>query len=278
MSHDYAEALTFVRTEDGLELEGALIRPASVPSRAVVIWIHGGTEKFSNRHYIDIGREVARRGCTFISGNTRGHDLAAVFSKGEDIQVAGSAWERMEEAPLDIAPWVDLATELDAGPIFLAGHSLGASKVVFYGAQRADSRLRGVIAASPVVSFASLPERLVLAQQMVAEGRGEELLPHLVGSPPWNIVSAQTIAGRGPILERAFQAGGERPWIADIRCPILAFYGTNEEEASEQLDVIREAAAGLCETQLIQNADHSYVGRQREVSRQMVGWIDSQLR
>lgn len=278
MSPGFGEALTFVEAEDGLELEGVLIRPTATPSRAAVIWIHGGTEAFSDRACVEIGREVARKGCTFLSGNTRGHDLAAVFVRGDDVQVAGSAWERMEDAPLDIAPWVDLIQGVHSGPIFLVGHSLGASKVVYYCAQRRDTRLRGVVLASPVVSFATLPERVTLAEQMVAEGRGDELLPHLAGSPPWNIVSAQTVAGRGPILERAFLPGRGRPWISDLSCPVLAFYGTNEEDAGEQLEIIRQSAGDLCETQLIQNADHSYSGRQREVSRQIVGWIDAQLR
>src|SRR5579872_452249 len=83
MSGEYTEELAFVSTEDSLDLEGAIIRPAATHSRAAIVWIHGSTYKFSDRPYVELGREIARRGCTFISGNTRGHDLAALFAMGE---------------------------------------------------------------------------------------------------------------------------------------------------------------------------------------------------
>lgn len=275
MTSEYVENLVFVQTEDSLELEGLIIRPTRPSRAASIVWIHGNTGKFCERSYVELGREIARRGCTFVSGNTRGHDLATLFFQGDDVFPAGSAWERFDEAPLDIAAWIDFTAGADSGKVVLAGHSMGASKVVFHVATHPDARVVGIIAASPLANYKVSAERLALAESMVNTGSAQELLPSIAGAPMWNVISAQTVASRPNVIARAFRPSGGDAWISRVRCPLLAFYGTNEDEAIEQLETIRTHAGGPCETQLIQNADHSYVGRQREVSRQIVAWIDA---
>jgi hypothetical protein len=52
------------------------------------------------------------------------------------------------------------------------GNSLGAFKVGYYQAQRQDPRVLGLITASPCREVGSFltPERVALAERMVAEG------------------------------------------------------------------------------------------------------------
>src|SRR3954447_4900485 len=100
----HTEELAFVDRQDGLGLEGAIIRPRSGRTRQVaIIWIHGNTSRFYDIPYIQIGREMAELGYTFITSNTHGHDVASVISEpaGEAIP-GGACWERFEETTLDL--------------------------------------------------------------------------------------------------------------------------------------------------------------------------------
>jgi alpha-beta hydrolase superfamily lysophospholipase len=147
-----SEELVYTTSEDGIALTGVTIRPSDGPIRPVaIVWIHGNTGSFSDYPYVAVGRALARRGYHFVSGNSRGHDIGATLWRlTTDRPVAGgSAWERLEESPRDLAAWVGLAMERDARAVALVGHSLGAVKVIRYQAERQDPRIAGVALASP---------------------------------------------------------------------------------------------------------------------------------
>jgi len=273
------EAIVYASTKDGLQHAGLIIRPDEnrFPS-AAVLWIHGSGMSFGSQPYVDLGRDVAARGLTFLTGNTRGHDGLALMSRGDEIVAGGSAWELYEEAPLDISAWLDALRALGVDRVALAGHSLGGAKVVHFQAQQPDPRVAGIILASPPVEIPEFPERVALARQMVDTGRGEELLPHAAGTPPWNVVSARTVVSRELVIRPAFARVPGEPSIQNVRCPILAFYGTSEVATTEALDTIRRNAVNAeCQTETIQNADHDYTGRTREVARTIVGWLRNLL-
>ena len=208
-----------------------------------------------------------------VSANTRGHDLATVLWAGHSMRAGGSAWERYEEVPYDLDAWMALVAGIGDGRAVLAGHGTGAAKAVYYQACAADPRVAGIVAASPSVARSVPPERLQLAQRMVAEGCGESLLPPVQGSEPWSLVAAQAVVSRDAVAARAFRPHGGAAWIRAVQSPLLAFYGTGEEDAVAHLETIRAHAGGPCETQMVQDADHWYSGRQREVSRQIVLWV-----
>jgi hypothetical protein len=192
----YAEELVYTTAEDGVTLDGAIIRPRIPLSRdeepwpppardIAVVWMHGLTSSFYNHAAVGIGRELAARGFTFITGNNRGHDFGFVLRRapGGRIALGGGGWERFSESPYDVGAWVTFTTNLGFRGVILAGHSLGALKVGYYQALRQDDRVLGIVAASPPVAASWVdPAHLALAQRLVADGRGEELLPW--GSSP----------------------------------------------------------------------------------------------
>ena len=145
-----AEELVYVGTEDGFILEGAVIRPVRVASLPIaVVCIHGFTSKFYHPFLIRVARRLGSHGVTSISGNNRGHDVGAMLLTKESRLVrVGSLWERFEESPLDIAAWIEFAISLGFRHVALFGHSLGATKAIFYQAKRQDPRVRCVLAIS----------------------------------------------------------------------------------------------------------------------------------
>ena len=176
MAKPWVEELVDIRSEDGLLLEGAVISPAGGTKQPIpVVWTHGLTGRFSAPSSLNIGRELASRGITFVTGNNRGHDFGALFTRanGEQI-IAGGAWEHVDESPSDIAAWLGFTVGLGFSSAALLGHSLGALKVAYYQAERQDPRVAGLIAASPPTRAGRVDsELLARAKQMVAEGEAE---------------------------------------------------------------------------------------------------------
>jgi hypothetical protein len=81
-------------------------------------------------------------------------------------------------------------------------------------------------------------------------------------------MSAQTVLRRARTLPRIYREGTPEPAIAQIRCPLFALYGTEEEwvGTAADLDTIRRAArsAARVETRMVDGADHLYSGREIE--------------
>jgi alpha-beta hydrolase superfamily lysophospholipase len=274
----YSEELVFATTEDGLVLSGALIRPASEPVRPVsILWIHGNAAAFHDPPYVQLARELAALGYPVVLADTRGHDIAAMLWRtGEQMPVGGgSGWERLEEAPRDLAAWMDLAAAQAEGGLVLAGHSSGAQRLVLYQAERQDARVAGMVLASPDLRGFWPPGELEAAQRLVAEGRGLEVTPAQPFAP-WYRQSAQTVVSKAAIQSRLLESDDGEPVIAALHGSILTFFGTRERGAEATLEIIqRQARAAKVETDLIEGADHFYRGFEANVADRIALWAES---
>jgi pimeloyl-ACP methyl ester carboxylesterase len=281
-----SEEIVWVETDDGIRHDGVVIRPTGPPTGTAVVWMHGFTGHFSEPHQITIGRYLAERGHLFVSGDNRGHHLGANLGRwGGPARLGGAWWELVSESWLDIKSWLDFAeATLNPARLVLAGHSYGAVKVTCYQGERRDPRLAGLISASgPVRPPSRRPEMtsepLALAQRMVDEGRGLELLPFGSTGRPGQTLSAQTVVDRGSALVDTYGVdGGDSP-LARVRCPFLAILGTDEPEigAPADLETIQRNArsSARAETALIQGADHLYTGREEAVAQVIYQWLGS---
>ena len=73
------EQIVFGRASDDIIEAGAMFTPVNDHAKPIaIIWIHGWGVNFYQPTYIGIGRELAARGYTVISANTRMHDLGNV--------------------------------------------------------------------------------------------------------------------------------------------------------------------------------------------------------
>lgn len=276
------EELVYVRGPDGIEHTGVVFRPPSAPAKPVaILWLHGAWDSFYKPTLVHVSRELVEFGYTCVAGNDSGHDLAtALPKKGQAPVLGGHWWEQFETSPDDVRTWVDWVTALGFQRIVLVGHSLGALKALYYQAQRQDPRLLGLVAASapsPTTckdAFGS-EETAALARQMVVQGRGRDLLPW--GSVPLSqgTASAQTYLSLSGAASLVYGPEGA---LARIRCPLLAFYGTEEPHigTASDLEAIRQSAgaAASVDTALIEDADHLYTGHEAQVAATINRWID----
>jgi pimeloyl-ACP methyl ester carboxylesterase len=199
----YTEEQVYTRSEeDGVLLAGVVTRPAEEATKPIAfVFIHGYPISATLPFTTNIGRAPAGHGYTFVAANTRGHDIGTwLFRRDGQLMLGGAWWELFDESPRDLAGWISFAEQQQGfRGVVLVGHSFGALKVVYYQAEQQDPRVLGVVVAAPVMrphawgsARRPTPERTQLAERMVSEGRGLDLLPWDPYGEPHGTVSAQT--------------------------------------------------------------------------------------
>jgi dienelactone hydrolase len=286
--HAYSEEIVFAPSEDQRWMAGVLMRPSG-PARSVgVVCIHGATRFFYEPTLVSLGRELAQRGYVVLSGNTRGHDVASddtpwPLSMGPDDlaswRLGGNSWERFEEEPYDVGGWITFLVSQGVEHVVLFGHSLGLTRVTSYQAQRQDPRVVGMVLASSADSVRPQePARVALAEQMIAQGRGEEPLPLREGQLVIFALESATHVVHWERLFGPFGTEGRPPWITDIRTPVLATLSTMELSPNLRalVEGMRERAAHAprFDIEVIDGADHAYTGRARELAEVVANWLE----
>lgn len=279
----WTEEIVWIKTDDGIELDGVVMRPTGEWNGTAVVWMHGFTGHFSEPHQIRIGRYLAERGYVFVSGDNRGRHFGVSLGEYEGpFRIGGAWWELASESPIDIRAWLDY-TEQSIAPkkLVLAGHSYGAVKVTWYAGTQKDTRLAGLISASgPVRPPSKRPELngdlLEVARKMVDEGRGLELLPFGSTGRPGSL-SAQTVVNRADSLVDTYGMESEGSPLSQIVCPVLAILGAKEPAigAPEDLDTLKRNARSspAASTALIEGANHLYQDREEVVAKAIFAWL-----
>lgn len=285
----HSEELIHTYSEDGVLLTGALIHPREEARDLVVVYVHG----FPISSLIPLvwvfGRRIAGRGYPFLAANTRGHDVGAYLLRRDGSgELGGAWWEVFEDCVHDLGAWLEVAERTGSGRTVLVGFSFGALKAVYFQAERQDPRVAGlVIAGGPVRApgRTNIPSRLnaeraAIAERMVAEGRGMDLLPwEEPGEITPGLASARTYLSWWRSNLDMFGAEDAEPRIGRIRCPILLCYGTEEPEiaTAEDLEAIRRRAvsSSSVEIRLLDGAGHGFVGHERRAADAVADWLDT---
>ena len=279
------ERIVQVQTKDDITDSGAVFTPPkNIAKPFVVIWIHGASLNFYDPTYLAIGRDLAEHGYTFITGNTRMHDLGndEAWPGGKRIR-GGTYWGIPSEQIRDIAAWIDFAKGLGFKNIVLAGHSAGANAVREYEAQTQDPRVAGVVLASGDVrpdTRVPPPEWASKAKQDIADGQQEEL----VQGPFLSAATFLDILNRPPEFKDFFGALSTNAGVTRIQCPLLVLLGTDGDVGNaDDLERIKSSIKRLptrpsrVDTALIQGADHMYDGHEDRVAQVIASWADTLL-
>lgn len=286
-------------TEDGLELQGLFCPPVTAESsETALLHVHGFTGNFYEQRFLDsVAELVTRKGYAFLTVNTRGHDYRSGFIKktpsGLTYVRIGAAYEIFEECVFDIKAWIDFLQGRGYTKVILQGESAGPLKTVFYQHQTQDKRVRRIVLISPVDHIGlqkeaignKYDEAIYIARRMIENGKADELMPR-VYCPLWEFsISAKTyINAFGPETKSgifSFHDPNARfEEIATIKCPILVTFGTVREavvddKVEEALSIIKRRAKSSrkCDTTVIRDAPHDYLGHENELSETIANWI-----
>jgi len=287
----FPEQLVYVRSKDDIVNGGVIFAPPKDSAKPIaIIWIHGWGANFYYPTYVGIGRALAERGYTCITGNTRMHDLGNVAGwRGEKRIRGGGYWGVASEQVRDIAAWIDFAEDRGFKEVVLVGHSAGWAAVTQYQAEKQDRRVAGVVVASGSVrpgTGPTDPDQIAQATRMMADGRPDDLVRDPKRSFP-SFISAATmldIVNTPPEFKDFWGTHPEtkNPGVTRIRCPLLAFYGTNGDVGdAAELELLKSSmhshssGPSRVSTVMIQHADHMYIGEEAQVAEIIAKWADT---
>lgn len=143
--------------------------------------IHGNF--YSNPFYYNIGDTLNEAGIDFVYAQTNDAfgRMETVNVRTRQKELIGSWNERFSYTDEDIEAYLDYAEEQGYKHIYLAGHSLGANKVIYYLSRNKDKRVEKFFLLSPanlpyMMSGVTKQEKDIIRSQ-VESGRGNEMLP-----------------------------------------------------------------------------------------------------
>ncbi|HAQ64032.1 MAG TPA: alpha/beta hydrolase [Ruminococcaceae bacterium] len=171
-----------VQTRRGVILNGVLFDAKNADTVVInITGIHGNF--YSNPFYYNFGDTFNKDGIDFIYAQTNdafGQIKTLNVNTGK-TEIIGSWNERFAYTDEDIEAYLDYAEKAGYKHIILAGHSLGANKVIYYLSRHHDERVEHFILLSPanldyMMSGVTDDEKEIIRQQ-VESGRGDRLLP-----------------------------------------------------------------------------------------------------
>ncbi len=174
-----------VAAKRGSVLNGVLFRPEEKRTADTVMiaitGIHGNF--YSNPFYYNIGDTLNGAGIDFIYAQTNdafGEIKTVNVNTGKEERI-GSWNERFSYTDEDIDAYLTFAQQEGYEHIILAGHSLGANKVIYYLSRHKDPRVEHFFLLSPanltyMMSGVTGREKQIIKEQ-VERGDGNQMLP-----------------------------------------------------------------------------------------------------
>lgn len=174
-----------VPTKRGVVLNGVLFRPETQKTADTVMiaitGIHGNF--YSNPFYYNIGDTLNRANIDFVYAQTNDAfgEIKTLNVRTGKEETIGSWNERFAYTDEDIEAYLDFAEAEGYRHIILAGHSLGANKVIYYLSRHHDKRIERFFLLSPAnlsYMMSGVTERQKqMIREQVERGDGDRMLP-----------------------------------------------------------------------------------------------------
>jgi hypothetical protein len=284
--------LVEVTAPDGVRLHGALEAPPAEALREprtsgpIDVWLclHGtGSNFYAASTLAGLAPKLLASGAAVLRANTRGHDLMSTGPSAQGRALQGAAFERVDEAPLDLAAWIDLLVKRGFARIGLLGHSLGAIKAIYTLARQHPPTVAALVAVSPprlsyshfLASHRADEFRRTFdqASELLRAGRGNELM--LIRFPlPYYVSAAGFVDRYGP--DEKYNILGLLPRVP---CATLVTYGSSELQGDVAFRGMSEAiealasAHGTLQVAVIAGADHIYTGCHDALAARIGSWL-----
>ncbi len=268
------------------------------PTKAtrVIIWVHGlSSSAFSKQSMIE---KLTDDQTAVLSFNNRGHDNVAriVKIKGKNGGiVAGAAYEKFEDCVDDIQGAIDFANSNGAKEIYIAGHSTGCQKAVYWASKnnlKKGEGVNGLILLAPISDYAGAVKKygapqllrfVNTARAMIKNARVGELM-HLKGwkdepNSPSRFISLYTPDSTEQSVFSYFDLTRRARFLSRIKIPILIVLADKDEYADRSSHEIeswfRRVVSSAYESLIVPNTDHGFHGAESEVASAIQKWCKS---
>lgn len=276
---------------DGVKLNGYINREAK-NNQSVLIEIHGMTSNcFKDREKI-IANEVEKLGIDTICINTRGSEICR-YIKYEDGKkvLAGTAYEDVEDSYYDILGVLRYAIDLGYTSIYLQGHSLGATKVIYTYLKMKELNcieiqyIKGIL----LLSLVDLPDMIgtysdkkFIEYAEEKESRGENLIlmPCEAFIHPISVKTylKYTKYNKNFDFAQFSKENNDFQEINKIDVPIFMRWGDTNEfikySAKKQVELMKTKIKNTQkDIDYIVGADHTYTNKENELANQIAMFL-----
>lgn len=289
---------------DGVELPGLLYEPQRRTKRAAV-FLHGtgGSSIFDSKRTNLLAAEMLARGIAFLPFNNRGANLVKRLRvrKGRKTKgrAGGSAHELIRDCVRDIDGAARFLRLRGYRELFLIGHSTGANKIAVYDHYKQRNPFRKYVLLAggddTGLSYSLMGPRrfhaaLEKSREMIAEGRGEEIVPSRLSGMMMSWRSLRDMTNPDgdynvfPFLElmkgiRLSRRARFR-YVRAIRKPALFVYGEHDEYCFDDVPqcarILADAVGPNAEIVVMSDANHGFNGKERELGELMAEWLASE--
>lgn len=239
----------------GVRVEHAWVSPTATPADApVVVFLHEGLGS------VAMWRDFPARLCAALG--TRGLVYSRPGYGRSTPRAPGERWapDFMHRQAQELLPALRAALGLDAAPVWLFGHSDGASIALLHAA-RFPAGVAGVIALAPHLFVEDLSLRsIAAARQAYVEGDLRTRLARYHDDPDsafygWNDIW----------LDPAFRDWNIEAEVCGVRCPLLAVQGRDDEYGT--LSQIHRLADGVPQARLLELPDCGHAPHRDQAQR-----------
>ncbi|QQG45010.1 MAG: DUF1749 domain-containing protein [Candidatus Sungiibacteriota bacterium] len=288
--------LTKIKTRDGVTLDGIYVRPKK-KSKIALVWIHGFSSRFYSGQTLvnELASRCRKNGIGYFKFNNRGHDIIN-YEALPPAGLGGSAFEKFEDCVHDIRAIVNTAQRFGYKHIFLAGHSTGTNKVLYYMYKARDRRVRGLLLLGGINDIAAEKKKLgkafepILKEvQKIARNkkRLDQLFPMEIftrrGLKP-EIITARrylSLHTQGSPEDVFPYLNPRAKWkeLKSVRVPLAVIIGSRDEHldrpAKNLIEIFEKNARGTKSFSgfIIKGAKHGFQKKEKELSRTIMRWI-----
>lgn len=287
------------RATDGVLNTGYLVNGGN---KKVLLATHGMSSNcFKDRERI-ISKELSKNGIDFYVYNSRGSELVKYIKKQvgekEEKLLGGTSYEDPKEGYFDIKGAIEKLVELGYEDIYLQGHSLGSTKVVYTYNKLKDesSELLKYIKGIVLLSLVDIPrvikiflkekyqEKVEYANEKLAEGKILELMPSDSFIHPVSVKSflEYTVNSKEIDFARYHDDDYNFDKLNNIDVPLFMRWGNNnemiEQDADELIGMLNTKVNNkLKNINYIDGADHGYSKKEEILAKEIVDFLSNIL-
>ena len=273
-------------TNDGLRLP--MIHFESNKKDICVIFIHGMCQTILDNYFATVcGELLSKNNIGFLYEHNRGHSIENdILMKDGSYERCGCMYEIFEDCILDINLAIEKAKELGYKRYILMGHSYGCNKLIYYYYKKHPNILGLVLASAPdmiglqLLRQSDYKKLINEAKDNIDKGNPTKILSNLIEN--YMYMSSQTYYNwfkKDSNLDNLPVMDNSDNWFQfeSIDVPILTFSGSEETDNYLHLDLLKDKAKNCnnFKYKIINETNHFYVGKEKEVSFLVLEWINN---
>lgn len=283
--------LVDIVTPKRFKLNGLWFGPAK--PKQVIIFIHGLS---GSAFWTSLPEAFVDKDTAVVTFGNRGHDKIARIhrldhtKKGYHSVTVGQAHEVFTDCVDDIQGVIDFVRGAGVRDIYLAGHSTGCQKSVYYASRKGNQKnIKGIILLAPLSDYAGavksdkngqLAKATKIARGLVKRGKKHDLLPADLTQGPIDaqrFLSLYTPESAEEIFTYALPKKNSKVFRS-IQLPTIVFLAGDDEYGDRPAgDIAKwfrsQTRSKRFSSHIIPDAMHGFRGKEKRIANFVHKWL-----